>query len=104
MRPSAMSALTVSMLGETPESTHHCGRSPVDGCDRRIYGHTVTTRWSGTEVPRGDDYDARFERLAATGVDVHGEAACVERLLSARGVTSGRVLDAGCGTGRVAIE
>lgn len=64
----------------------------------------VTTRWSGTEVPRGDDYDARFDRLAATGVDVHGEAACVERLLAARGVPTGRILDAGCGTGRVAIE
>jgi SAM-dependent methyltransferase len=64
----------------------------------------VTTRWSGTEAPRGDDYDARFDRLAASGVDVHGEAACVERLLAARGISRGRILDAGCGTGRVAIE
>ena len=48
--------------------------------------------------PRGDDYDARFERLAAQGTDVHGEATFVESL----GPRS--VLDAGCGTGRVAVE
>lgn len=64
----------------------------------------MTTRWSGTDVPRGDDYDARFERLAATGLDVHGEAAFVERLLAGRTIAAGRILDAGCGTGRVAIE
>lgn len=45
-----------------------------------------------------EEYQQRFERLAASGVDVHGEAAFVESL----GPTS--VLDAGCGTGRVAIE
>ena len=47
---------------------------------------------------RGEAYDARFARLAAAGHDVHGEASFVEAL----GVRS--VLDAGCGTGRVAIE
>ena len=46
----------------------------------------------------GEDYDARFERLAATGQDVHGEADLVASLGPAT------VLDAGCGTGRVAIE
>jgi SAM-dependent methyltransferase len=46
----------------------------------------------------GDDYQARFDRLAAAGTDVHGEAAFVR----AYGPSS--VLDAGCGTGRVAIE
>jgi SAM-dependent methyltransferase len=46
----------------------------------------------------GHDYQARFDRLAATGVDVHGEATFVRHF-------AGRsVLDAGCGTGRVAIE
>lgn len=45
-----------------------------------------------------DEYDGRWDRLAATGDDVHGEAAAVERL------GGGRVLDAGCGMGRVAIE
>jgi 2-polyprenyl-3-methyl-5-hydroxy-6-metoxy-1,4-benzoquinol methylase len=47
---------------------------------------------------RGDDYQRRFDELASSGVDVHGEATFVLR----RGPTS--VLDAGCGTGRVAIE
>ncbi len=47
---------------------------------------------------RGGSYQARFDQLAARGVDVHGEADLVEAL-GAR-----RVLDAGCGTGRVAIE
>jgi SAM-dependent methyltransferase len=46
----------------------------------------------------GDDYQQRFDRLAASGTDVHGEASFVAAL----GPRS--VLDAGCGTGRVAIE
>jgi SAM-dependent methyltransferase len=46
----------------------------------------------------GDDYQRGFDQLAASGHDVHGEAAFVMRL------HPGTVLDAGCGTGRVAIE
>jgi SAM-dependent methyltransferase len=46
----------------------------------------------------GNDYDAKFAALESGGQDVHGEANFVASL----GVTS--VLDAGCGTGRVAIE
>jgi SAM-dependent methyltransferase len=45
-----------------------------------------------------DRYDDAYERDAATGRNVHGEADFVERL----GPRS--VLDAGCGTGRVARE
>lgn len=48
--------------------------------------------------PTGDEYQKRFDALAASGTDVHGEAALV------RSYTPARVLDAGCGTGRVAIE
>lgn len=48
----------------------------------------------------GDEYQARFDRLAAEGRDVHGEAAFVETLAP----RPRAVLDAGCGTGRVAIE
>src|SRR5882724_2982523 len=60
---------------------------------------TMSNRWLGSaDVPRGDDYDARFTTLAQTGQDVHGEA----HFVTALGVSS--VLDAGCGTGRVAIE
>ena len=47
---------------------------------------------------RGDAYDAAFVARAAAGQDVHGEADFVYGF----GVRS--VLDAGCGTGRVARE
>ena len=58
------------------------------------------SRWSErADVPRGDDYDARWRALAASGQSVHGEADLLCELLAA-----GSVLDAGCGTGRVAIE
>jgi SAM-dependent methyltransferase len=46
----------------------------------------------------GDDYQARFDQLAASGTDVHGEATFV------RAYEPATVLDAGCGTGRVGIE
>lgn len=62
----------------------------------------MSTRWQGTDAPRGDDYDARWHALAAAGQNVHGEADLVEYLLRESG--GSRVLDAGCGTGRVAIE
>jgi SAM-dependent methyltransferase len=46
----------------------------------------------------GDDYQRRFDELAASGAHVHGEADFVSALGPAT------VLDAGCGTGRVAVE
>lgn len=53
---------------------------------------------------RGADYAVayaeRFDRLVATDDGVHGEADLVASLLAG----SGRVLDAGCGTGRVAAR
>jgi SAM-dependent methyltransferase len=59
----------------------------------------MRNRWLGAaDVPRGDVYDARFTALEQSGQDVHGEA----RFVMALGAAS--VLDAGCGTGRVAIE
>ncbi|WP_449064400.1 class I SAM-dependent methyltransferase [Planomonospora algeriensis] len=48
----------------------------------------------------GERYAARFAELAASGADVHGEA----RLCAALVPPGARVLDAGCGTGRVAIR
>ena len=63
---------------------------------------TMSTRWQGTNAPRGDDFDARWTWLAAEGHNIHGEADVVEALLRESHGT--RVLDAGCGTGRVAVE
>jgi len=51
-----------------------------------------TTDWDG------EAYQRRFDELAASGVHVHGEADFVDRFAPAT------VLDAGCGTGRVAAE
>jgi len=58
------------------------------------------SRWNErADVPRGDDYDARWRAMEERGASIHGEADLVEALL-----LEGSVLDAGCGTGRVAIE
>jgi 2-polyprenyl-3-methyl-5-hydroxy-6-metoxy-1,4-benzoquinol methylase len=46
----------------------------------------------------GESYQRRFDELSAGGADVHGEATFV------LGLSPSSVLDAGCGTGRVAIE
>lgn len=62
----------------------------------------MNTRWQSTDAPRGSEYDARWTSLAASGHNVHGEVDLVESLL--RGIGGTTVLDAGCGTGRVAIE
>lgn len=63
------------------------------------------TRWEDiARSDAGDDYAAayaeRFRELAARGVDVHGEAAFVTTLCP----PPSRVLDAGCGTGRIAVR
>ncbi|TQN31626.1 ubiquinone/menaquinone biosynthesis C-methylase UbiE [Haloactinospora alba] len=59
------------------------------------------SRWD--EITGGDHgarYAARFADLAESGADVHGEA----RFCAARLAPGSRVLDAGCGTGRVAAK
>jgi SAM-dependent methyltransferase len=59
------------------------------------------TRWDRlTGGTSGEEYAARFAALAARGEDVHGEATFVDGLVE----PGSRVLDAGCGTGRVAIR
>lgn len=55
------------------------------------------TQWEG------DAYQRRFDELASSGVDVHGEAAFVTNR-AVLGRAPRTILDAGCGTGRVAIE
>lgn len=60
---------------------------------------TGGSRWSSTPgVRRGADYDTRWAEMAAAGVSIHGEADFLCRF------EPESVLDAGCGTGRVAIE
>lgn len=48
-----------------------------------------------------EDYDRRWEEMDARGEAIHGEMDFVERLVSGR-ISS--ILDAGCGTGRIALE
>lgn len=63
------------------------------------------SRWlEETGGERGPAYEQAFRELADSGVDVHGEASFVERLLAQQEPAGTRVLDAGCGTGRVARE
>jgi SAM-dependent methyltransferase len=61
----------------------------------------VTTRWQReTGHASGPDYAKRFADLAATGKDMHGEVGLLVGLV----LPGARVLDAGCGAGRIAIE
>jgi len=75
---------------------------------------TPPNRWLAEAGGRAASFDDRWEQMAAEGVDVHGEADLVEAVVELLGSAAeslvpqdvGRrtVLDAGCGTGRVAIE
>src|SRR3954468_17362500 len=61
----------------------------------------MMSRWDDlTGGGTGADYAARFAALAASGADMHGEAALCAALVP----VGSRILDAGCGTGRVAIR
>jgi SAM-dependent methyltransferase len=57
-----------------------------------------TNRWLAEAGGRSRTYDQRWEALEAAGHNVHGEADFVQALQPRS------VLDAGCGTGRVAVE
>ena len=80
-------------------------------CDLR---HRTRLCWTPSHVrpaappPDPTSYNAEWDRLAARGIDVHGEVALVEQLVTELATrddpSPARVLDAGCGTGRVAIE
>jgi SAM-dependent methyltransferase len=59
------------------------------------------SRWADlTGGDSGAAYAARFAELHATGADTHGEARFCGSLVPSKS----RILDAGCGTGRVAIR
>ncbi|MFL5732402.1 MAG: class I SAM-dependent methyltransferase [Chloroflexia bacterium] len=55
-------------------------------------------RWLRTRDIKGDDYDATYRAREQAGENVHGEADLVQSFHPKT------VLDAGCGTGRVATE
>ena len=74
--------------GERTDDSHHRGASLTGASDRWLQARTTS----------GDAYDATYDRRAAAGEDVHGEAEFVQRFAPAS------VLDAGCGTGRVGRE
>ncbi|MDO9380291.1 MAG: class I SAM-dependent methyltransferase [Nocardioidaceae bacterium] len=59
------------------------------------------TRWDRDDVRvDASEYASRFDDAEASGDEVHGEAALCDALLG----RPSRVLDAGCGHGRVAIR
>lgn len=59
------------------------------------------SRWEElTGGTSGEEYAARFAALAESGKDLHGEA----RFCAALVPPGARILDAGCGTGRVMIR
>ena len=61
----------------------------------------MATRWQNErDAADSHDYVRRFADLAAAGADLHGEARAVDALIA----PGSRVLDAGCGTGRVGAE
>jgi SAM-dependent methyltransferase len=70
---------------------------------------TTPNPWLASRTRTGSDYDAPYEARSAAGHDVHGEANLIEKLLNsnlnrAASTRPYRVLDAGCGTGRMSIE
>jgi 2-polyprenyl-3-methyl-5-hydroxy-6-metoxy-1,4-benzoquinol methylase len=65
--------------------------------------------WLSTRTRTGSEYDAPYEACAAAGQDVHGEANLIKKLLHSdlnqtASIPPYCILDAGCGTGRMAIE
>jgi SAM-dependent methyltransferase len=69
-------------------------------------GENVSARWAEwREQIDLEKYDARWEAMAARGDNVHGEADAVIRLIETHlGGRVCRIFDAGCGTGRLAVE
>lgn len=72
------------------------------------HGQSRANPWLATRTRSGAEYDAPYEQRAKAGMDIHGEANLVEKLLTRyrpiEPQESYSVLDAGCGTGRMAIE
>lgn len=96
----------VRLAGPEAIDRHWTGTPAGREVVRRIAGlptlptmeDTAPNRWLTEAGDRSRGYDRRWEEAAAAGRNIHGEADLVERLGPAS------ALDAGCGTGRVAIE
>jgi SAM-dependent methyltransferase len=74
-------------------------RGPVGPDDALVPGAQVSTRWAAWRATTDlVEYETRWDRLEAEGTATHGEADLVTIWRPTR------VLDAGCGMGRVAIE
>jgi SAM-dependent methyltransferase len=70
----------------------------TDRADERMRAQNP---WLALPSVSGAAYDAPYHARAAAGEDVHGEANAVQSLQSTQPFS---VLDAGCGTGRIATE
>jgi SAM-dependent methyltransferase len=67
-----------------------------------IPGSEVSERWvTWRRKVDLDGYDQRWEEMVQRGEPVHGEMDFIERFLKG---SPANILDAGCGTGRLAIE
>jgi SAM-dependent methyltransferase len=88
--------------GEAEAGQRGQGHGQSRSGDRRLTASYTRpmgeNRWLAEAGDRSRTYDRRWEELAAAGQNVHGEADFVASLGPAS------VLDAGCGTGRVAVE
>ena len=74
----------------------------------QISKSTIPNPWLATRTRTGAEYDAPYEAQAKAGIDIHGEANLVEKLLERDYLPQTSppysILDAGCGTGRMGIE
>ncbi len=80
---------------ETPAETP--AENPAENPAEKPAGNRWLVETGGT---RGPAYAEHFRKLAASGADLDGEARFVASLLR----SPARVLEAGCGTGRVAVS
>lgn len=85
--------------GSTSSDSASAGSTSFDSASFGPFHDAVSDDWrKWRERTDLDEYDARWERLAQAGEAVHGEVDLIHSL------GPETVLDAGCGTGRIALE